>query len=148
MKLYYFILIFLYTGFTVVFHNYINISVVSIIPLILMILSIFQAAYFHNHRSKKDFNINNDTPLTEEEWEKVAVYMRNSYIIVIPLFVPFILFFSLWVKITSIMLYFIGFSGGMLCYRLRYHKEINRRMSDEMTELIEQEKREELGKWK
>ncbi|MBE6705913.1 MAG: hypothetical protein E7583_11670 [Ruminococcaceae bacterium] len=148
MKLYYIILIILCTAFSIVFCDHINITMASLLPLFLMMLSVFQSVYFHNHREKKDFNINNDSPLTEKEWEKVAVYMRNSYMIVTPLFVPFVMFFTSWAKAISIILYLIGFVGGMLYYRLRYHKEIKRRVSDEMTELKEQKKKEELGKWK
>lgn len=148
MKLYYFLLFAIYVIFTAVFRNYVFLSVTSAVPLILMLLSIIQAGYFHGHRSKIDFNINNDTPIKEVEWEKAAEYMRNSYLIVIPLFVPFILFFSTWVKMASLILYFIGFSGGMVYYRVRNNKAIKRIMNDEVNELKEQMKKEELGRWK
>jgi len=148
MKLYYFVLCTIYLSLTIVFHDSIIISVTSIVPVILILLSIIQAGYFHNHRSKKDFNINNDAPIKDEEWEKAAEYMRNSYMIIIPLFVPFILFFSTWGKVVSLILYFIGFSAGIIYYRIRNYKVINQRMNDEKSELKEQIKREELGKYK
>lgn len=72
MKLYYFVLCTIYLSLTIVFRDDIIISVSSIVPVFLMLLSIIQAGYFHNHRSKKDFNINNDVPINEEEWKKVS----------------------------------------------------------------------------
>ena len=74
--------------------------------------------------------------------------MRNSYLIVIPLFVPFVLFFSTLIKTSSLILYFIGFCGGMIYYRIRNYRAIKKSLNDEETELKKQIKREELGKWK
>lgn len=148
MKLYYIITIIANIIVSVVFYDRTNFSVVSVSPILLMILSISQAAYFNNHRRKKDFNINNDSPLTEEEWAQAAIYIRNSYMIAVPLFIPFILFFSMWIKLLSLLLYFAGVVGGMLYYRIRNKDTVKERYAKEDSDLKEQMKKEELGKWK
>ena len=112
-------------------------------------LSIFQSFYFNNHRTKKDFNINNDSLLTEEEWGEMALCMRNTYLLCVPLFVPFIIFFPVLVKlIVSFVLFFVGFAGGSVYYRLHHSEQINNRLMKETEELEIQKKNEELGKWK
>ena len=148
MKLYYIILVTVYAVSSVVFRSYINITSASLLPMFLLILSVFQAVYFHNHRGKNDFNINNDSPLTEKDWENISVNNRNSYMIVIPLFIPFVLYFSIWIKLLSIILYLFGFAGGMFYYRIRHREIISNRFVEEESEFKKQREKEELGKWK
>ena len=94
------------------FNEHLHISYESLLPLVLGGLSVFQSVYFHTHRMKKDFNINNDSELTEDEWAVLAVYIRNSYMLSIPLYIPFILFFSAWVKIFSVLIYLFSLGAG------------------------------------
>lgn len=148
MKLYYFIMVIIYAVLSIVFTNRIIITAASLLPMFLMILSICQAVYFNNNRGKKDFNIINDSPVNEQEWGKVSVYMRNSYIIVAPLFLVFVLFFSTWIKLLSIILYLFGFAGGMLYYRIQHRDVISNRFAEEESELKKQQELEELGRWK
>lgn len=148
MKLYYFIMVIIYAVLSIVFTNRIIITAASLLPMFLMILSICQAVYFNNNRGKKDFNIINDSPVTEQEWGKVSVYKRNSYIIVAPLFLVFVLFFSTWIKLLSIILYLFGFAGGMLYYRIQHRDVISNRFAEEESELKKQQELEELGRWK
>ena len=101
------------------FHENIHISALSIVPMALIGVSVFQAVYFHNYRTKKDFNTNNNSPLTEREWADMTLYLRNSLIICIPLFIPLIVFFDWYIKIISLPLYFVGFSGGSIYYKIK-----------------------------
>ena len=129
-----------------VFKNSIDISS-SLLPVALIVLSIVQAMYFHSHRRKKDFNINNDSVLTEEEWAVVSIYTRNSFILSIPLYIPFVLFFSLWIKLFTIIIYLLAFSGGAVFWRIRYKRQLMLRLKAEDKELADQIKKEEMGKF-
>ena len=131
-----------------VFHENLNLVFNSVIPLFVIGLSIFQIGYFSKHPHKKDFNTNNNSDLTEEEWEKMTSYMISSYHLFIPLMLPFVWFFSSGVKLLSILVFLMAFVGGMLFYRLRHGKEYHARFDKESKELEEQKQREELGKWK
>lgn len=130
-----------------IFSDQINVTYESILPLVMIGFSVFQAVYFHNHREKKDFNINNDSPLTEDEWAVLSVYLRNSYIISIPLYIPFILYFSIWVKILSAFIYLIALGAGPFFWRIRNRDKLIQRLNDEDKELAEQLKKEESGKY-
>ncbi|MBQ8475076.1 MAG: hypothetical protein IJ499_05380 [Clostridia bacterium] len=129
----------------VVFHNSLNISAVSALPLFLLCLSAFQSYYFYNHRAKADFNINNDSELTEGEWGVLSVYMSRSYLVSLPLYVPFIIFGGLWIKVLSVAVFFAAFVGGAAVYKHKYRDKIAERIDKEAEELTEQKKREELG---
>ena len=131
-----------------VFHDRLNLVFNSVIPLFMIGLSIFQVGYFSKHPHKKDFNTNNNSDLTEGEWERMTSYMISSYLIFIPLMLPFVWFFSAGVKLLSILVFLFAFTGGMIWYRLRHGKDYQARFAKENKELEEQQKREELGKWK
>ena len=146
--IYYGITVILNIVCAIVFHEHLNITAGSIVPLALIALSIFQAVYFHNYRSKKDFNTYNDSELTEEEWAQLSVYMSKSYLIGIPWFLPFVLFFSTGIKMLSLLVFFAAFTGGAIYYRIRHSKDLQSRFAKEADELEEQKKRESLGKWK
>lgn len=130
------------------FHDRLNLVFNSVIPLFMIGLSVFQIGYFSKHPNKKDFNSNNDSDLTEGEWARMTSYMISSYLIFIPLMLPFVWFFSAGVKLLSILVFLLAFTGGMLWYRLRHGKEYHARFTKENKELEEQQKREELGRWK
>ena len=148
MIFYYVILLAVNILAIVIFNGKINITAISIVPLVLMGLSIFQATYLHNHRSKKDFNTNNNSPLTEAEWEAMALCMRNAYLLSIPLYIPLIFFVLLWIKMLSLLLYLVGFSGGTIYYRIKHEDKLNARFAKEKEEFDVQKAKEELGKWK
>ena len=131
-----------------VFHDRLNLVFNSVIPLFMIGLSIFQIGYFSKHPHKKDFNTNNNSDLTEGEWARMTSCMISSYLIFIPLMIPFVWFFSAGVKLLSILVFLLAFTGGMIWYRLRHGKDYQTRFAKENKELEEQQKREELGKWK
>ena len=85
--------------------------------------------------------------MTEDEWAVLSVYLRNSYIISIPLYIPFILYFSIWVKILSAFIYLIALGAGPFFWRIRNRDKLIQRLNDEDKELAEQLKKEESGKY-
>ena len=117
----------------------------SIIPIFLIGLSVFQALYFYNNRSKSDFSSGNNSPLSETEWEILSVYMSFSYVFFIPLLLPFVIFFQTPIKALSLIIYGLAFVGGNICFRIKHGKEIKARLEHEKQELDEQKKKEELG---
>ena len=66
----------------------------------------------------------------------------------IPWIIPFVIFFPSVVKVLSIFVYVIGLGGGAVLYKLKNKDKITSRMQAEENERREQEKKEELGKWK
>ncbi|MBQ8432434.1 MAG: hypothetical protein IJX28_06080 [Clostridia bacterium] len=132
----------------IAFHENLHLEFHSVIPIFLIGLSIFLSVYYRTNPSRKDFSTNNHTDLTEEEWGVMAAYSGASGVIVVPLLLPFVCFFSTWAKLLSILVFFGGFVGGAVFYRLRHRKEYEARFAKEANELEEQKKREELGKWK
>lgn len=130
------------------FRDRINLTELSIAPIALILLTLFQALYFHQHRKKREFNSNNDSDLTEEEWETLIVYVRNAELICLPLYLPFVFFFSSWVKLLSFLLFTVSFIAGPVYYRIKHKTALNERYAKEDRELEEQKKRESLGKWK
>lgn len=126
----------------------INISIYSVIPLILIAISAFQAFYHYNNRSKIDFNSGNNSPLLEKEWNILSVYMSFSFVFFIPLMFPFVVFFPTPAKALSLILYFLAFISGNIYFRLKYGNAIKSRLDDENKSLTEQLKKEEMGKLK
>jgi len=121
----------------------------SLLPLVLMFLSAAQAYYFHRHRKRTDFNSSGGaSPLTEEEWGHLSLYVSRSFSMVIPLYLPFILFFPLWGKVMSLILYLAAFAGGNILFRIRHGRVIRERLRREEEEIRRQISREELGRWK
>ena len=132
----------------ILFHKSIHVEYLSLIPLCLLGNSIFQA-YYHAHRKAQEPNTTYSAKsnITEREWEQVVRYTVYSYLIVIPLYLPFVFFFS-WEKILSLILFATSFLGGSVWFRIRHGKEWKERCALEKNELSEQQKKEEMGQWK
>ena len=62
--------------------------------------------------------------------------------------IPFVLFFTAIVKVLSILVYIIGLVGGLILYRIKNKGKIVNRIDAEEKERQEQEKKEQLGKWR
>ena len=109
---------------------------------------IFQAAFFKTHKIENGFKTNYGSNLTDKEENDMQKYIANFMLVIIPLMIPFIFFFSSFVKILSIILYIISLLGGMIIFRFKNKDIIIDREEQEEKERKEQEKREQLGKWK
>lgn len=132
-----------------VFRNHININLESIIPVAMIDLSIFEVAYFGNNDNFQENTMyTSQNSLNDNEKEKMYLCMRRAFLLAIPLFVPFISFFSKWIKILSILIMFLTLIGGGLYFRIKYGKKVKHRWTGESEELKEQKKKEEMGKFK
>ena len=148
MAIYYCITILSNIVATIVFHKSINISVLSAMPLFLIALMIFQAHIFKNEKVENGFRTAYGTNLTADEENKMLDSGSTFLFATIPWMIPFILFFPAIVKVLSVLVYIIGLVGGLILYRIKNKGKIVNRINAEEKERQEQEKREQLGKWK
>ena len=131
-----------------IFHKNINISALSIIPLILIALMIFQAYFFKKEKVENGFRTTYGSNLTNDEENNMLNSSSTFLLATIPWIIPFILFFPSFVKILSVLIYIVGLIGGLILYRIKNKGKIVDRIDVEEKERQEQEKREQLGKWK
>lgn len=130
------------------FYKNINISVLSIVPLFLIVLMIFQAHFFKSEKTENGFRTAYSSNLTADEENKMLDSGSSFLFATIPWMIPFVLFFPSIVKALSILVYIIGLVGGLILYRIKNKGRIVNRMDVEEKERQEQEKKEQLGKWK
>ena len=131
-----------------IFFEYINISALSIVPLFLIALMIFQALLFKNEKVENGFRTAYGSNLTADEENKLLSSGSSFLFATIPWMIPFVLFFPAIVKVLSILIYIIGLVGGLILYRIKNKGKIVNRIDAEEKERQEQEKKEQLGKWK
>ena len=131
-----------------IFFEYINISALSIVPLFLIALMIFQALLFKNEKVENGFRTAYGSNLTADEENKLLSSGSSFLFATIPWMIPFVLFFPAIVKVLSILVYIIGLVGGLILYRIKNKGKIVNRINVEEKERQEQEKKEQLGKWR
>ena len=148
MVIYYCITILANIAAIPIFYEYINITVLSAMPLFLIALMIFQAHIFKNEKVENGFRTAYCSNLNADEENKMLSSGSTFLFATIPWMIPFILFFPSIVKALSILVYIIGLIGGLLLYRIKNKRKIMNRMNEEEIERQEQEKKEQLGKWK
>ncbi len=148
MVIYYCITILANIAAIPIFYEYINISALSIVPLFLIALMIFQALLFKTEKAENGFRTNYAGKLTDAEENGMNLSISKFLPATIPWMIPFVIFFPSVVKVLSIFVYVIGFGGGAVLYKLKNKDKITSRMQAEENERREQEKKEELGKWK
>ena len=117
-------------------------------PLLLIALMIFQALLFKNEKVENGFRTACGSNLTADEENKMLDSGSSFLLATIPWMIPFVLFFPSIVKVLSILVYFVGLVGGLILYRIKNKGKIVNRFDAEEKERREQEKKEQLGKWK
>ena len=148
MIIYYCITIIANIVAAIVFYKNINVTVLSVMPLFLIALMIFQALLFKNEKVENGFRTAYGSNLTADEENKMLDSASSFLLATIPLMIPFILFFPSIVKVISILVYIIGLVGGLVLYKIKNKGKIINRMDAEEKERREQEKKEQLGQWK
>ena len=148
MIIYYCITIIANIVAAIVFYKNINVTVLSVIPLFLIALMIFQALLFKNEKVENGFRTTYGSNLTADEENKMLDSGSSFLLATIPWMIPFILFFPSIVKVISILVYIVGLVGGLILYRIKNKGRIVNRMDAEEKERQEQEKKEQLGRWK
>ena len=148
MVIYYCITILANIATIPIFYKYINISALSIVPLFLIVLMIFQAILFKNEKVENGFRTAYGSNLTADEENKMLDSGSTFLFATIPWMIPFILFFPAIVKVLSVLVYIVGLVGGLILYKIKNKDKIINRMDTEEKERQEQEKKEQLGRWK
>ena len=132
----------------IVFYKNINITAMSALPLALIALMIFQAIMRKNEKAERGFKTAYASNLTPDEENAMSGIGAMLIFAAIPWIIPFVIFFSSPVKALSIIVYIFSLLGGGIFYRLKNKDKIKNRIENENKELKEQEKKEQLGKWK
>lgn len=148
MIIYYCITIIANIVAAIVFYKNINVTVLSVMPLLLIALMIFQALLFKNEKVENGFRTAYGSNLTADEENRMLDSGSSFLLATIPWMIPFILFFPSIVKVLSILVYFVGLVGGLILYRIKNKGKIVNRIDAEEKERQEQEKKEQLGRWK
>lgn len=148
MLIYYCIAIIANVVAIIAFYKNINITGLSIVPIFLIALMIFQALMFKHEKVENGFRTKYGSNLTADEENAMQSVASKFLYATIPWMIPFIVFFSSPIKLVSVLVYIIGFIGGSVLYVLKNKNKITDRMSAEEKERQEQEKKEQLGKWK
>ena len=149
MRIYYLIAVVANVIAAVAFHKNINISVLSILPLVFIALMLFQAALFKKVKTENGFRTAYASPFTAEEENGMTDFASTALHAAIPLVIPFIFFFPSAVKVlASFVIYALAFATGLFTYRIKNKDAIKGRFDNEETERREQEKKESMGEWK
>ena len=130
-----------------VFYRYWCVTVGSLLPSFLALLSLVLLFSFRKETSKeKQTAYGSD--LTAEEQNLLGKYTSFGFAFLTPWHGIFLFFFSTAVKFFSVLLLLASFIVGPCLFRIRHGKELQSRFDLEKRELEEQRKREEQGKWK
>ena len=148
MIIYYCITIIANIAAIFVFHKSININGLSIVPTFLIVLMVFQGLIFKNEKVENGFRTAYGSNHTTDEENKLLSSGSTFLFATIPWMIPFVLFFPAIVKVLSILVYIIGLVGGLILYRIKNKGKIVNRINAEEKERQEQEKKEQLGKWR
>ncbi len=148
MLIYYCIAIIANVVAIIAFYKNINITGLSIVPIFLIALMIFQALMFKHEKVENGFRTKYGSNLTADEENAMQSVGSKFLYATIPWMIPFIVFFPSPIKLFSVLVYIIGFIGGSVLYVLKNKNKITDRMSAEEKERQEQEKKEQLGNWK
>lgn len=132
----------------IIFHKNINISAMSVMPAFLIALMIFQGMIFKREKVENGFRTKYGGDLTADEENSMFSVGSRFLFATIPWMIPFVIFFSSFIKALSIIVYFVGLCGGLFIYRIKNKSKIKSRMNKESAEKQNQEKKEELGEWK
>ena len=140
MALYYGVTITANIATIFVFYKHINISVLSILPLFLIVLMFFQALFFKKEKAENGFRTAYGSNLTADQENEMVSSGSTFLFATIPWMIPFVLFFPSLVKLLSVLVYIFGLIGGLLLYRVKNKGKPVTRMNIEKTEYREQEK--------
>ena len=134
----------------IIFSAYIELHLLSVLPVFLIVLMFFQATLFKAN-AKNDtigdtaYSVGNTIRLTEEEQAIQYSYLRHSFLFCVPFEIPLIFFLSSYWKLFGIIPYILAYIIGSIVFKLNKGQEIQNRIIKEKKELEEQIKREEMG---
>ena len=134
----------------IIFSAYVELHLLSVLPVFLIVLMFFQATLFKTN-AKNDtigdtaYSVGNTVRLTEEEQECQYSYLRHSFLFCVPFEIPLVFFLPSYWKLFGIIPYILAYIIGSIVFKLKKGQEIQNRIIKEKKELEEQIKREEMG---
>lgn len=150
LSVYYLIHIIINILMLIFFSEFVNIHLLSVLPIFLFCLMIFQITLFKRDNQRTtigdtSYSVGNTVRLTDEELDYQNSYLRLSFLLCLPFEIPLIFFLSSYLKLLSVIPYIIAYIIGGIVFKVKFKKKIQSRIEAEKKELEEQKKREELG---
>lgn len=134
----------------IIFSAYVELHLLSVLPVFLIVLMFFQATLFKTN-AKNDtigdtaYSVGNTVRLTEEEQECQYSHLRHSFLFCVPFEIPLIFFLPSYWKLFGIIPYILAYIIGSIVFKLKKGQEIQNRIIKEKKELEEQIGWEEMG---
>ena len=148
LAIYIFVTLFLNVLSAFVFYKHLHISALSLVPVALVAIMLFQAIYYKKGTPESEVSTAYGSGFNNKEQSALLKYASKTLFAGIPLLIPFVLFFTDAVKILSVLVYILSFAAGIVYYRIKHKNEFQDRINEEKRVLEEQIKKEEQGKWK
>lgn len=148
LAIYIFITLFLNVLSAFVFYKHLHISVLSLLPVALIAVMLFQAIYYKKGTPESDVSTAYGSGFNKKEQSSLLKYASKTLFTGFPLLIPFVFFFTDAIKILSVLVYILSFAAGIIYYRIKHKDELEDRINEEKRQLEEQIKKEEQGKWK
>ncbi len=149
--IYFIVTLILNVACATVFFEEINITALSIAPVVTILVGIIMALVFKSAATDKTMNdtaySTSQPSLTESETTERNNYMSTAIVVSIPLQIPFVLFFPSVVKLICFVVLVFSLICGGIAFKIKRGKSINSRVSDINSELEEQKKKEEMGRF-
>ena len=130
-----------------VFHGDWCLTAGSLLPLFFVLLSLALAVSFRKATPREEQTAYG-SDLTPEEQGLLGRYSSFGLGLLAPWQGIFLFFFPTAVKMLSVLLFLAGVIAGPCLFRVRHGKELKSRLLRERSELEEQRRKEESGKWK
>ena len=134
----------------IAFHNSIAFHYLSLAPLVLIAIMLFNLLLFKEQTKEKTYY--GDTAYSESaarlsfgEQKEANAYFRLSFLLMIPFEIPFIFFLPSYFKLFSLIPFILAYVLGGLISRKKMGERVKARLDAEKQELVEQKCREELG---
>ena len=134
----------------IVFHNHIILHYLSVAPIVLIVMMLFNQLFFKERTEEKTYYGDtayspSETRLSFEEQKEANAYFRLSFLLMIPFEIPFVFFLPSYFKLFSLIPCILAYVLGGLIAHKKMGKRVKARLDAEKQELVEQKRREELG---
>ena len=150
LSIYYGVHAFINIVLLLVFHSDIKPHFMSLLPIFLIALMLFQTTLFKMD-AKNDtigdtaYSVGNTVRLTDQEQALQYSYLKHSFLLCVPFEIPLIFFLSSYWKLIGIIPYILAYIIGGIVFKIKNGKAIQERMNREEKELEKQIQREEMG---
>ena len=150
ISIYYGVHTFINIVLLLVFHSDIKLNFMSLLPIFLIALMLFQTTLFKMDSKKctigdTAYSVGNAVRLTDQEQAFQYSYLKHSFLLCVPFEIPLIFFLSLYWKLIGIIPYILAYIIGGIVFKIKNGKAIQERMNREKKELEKQIQREEMG---